>query len=231
MMLILDQDEAKLNQAFDKYPGENTRIILTNTPLSMNLKSQDKIFYLAQVEPIEVIVDQVEVLSVVVEDQLLMPIAVDAKSKQLFKTLCKVARSYAPILINGETGVGKEVVAQYVHNNSLCSNGPFIAINCAALPENMIEAMLFGHERGAFTGAVNAHVGKFEQANNGTLFLDEISELPLSLQGKILRALQEKEIERIGGTKLIKVNARIIRITKKGKYRFMEYIRIALKTA
>lgn len=215
LLLVLDQDEKIVNDILDACSNENSRVILTNIAVKTSLKSHDHVFYLAQSEPVDAIIKQIEALDEVIEAQLLMPVAVDPKSKSLFQMLRKVARSYAPVLINGETGVGKEVIARYVHHHSLCSNGPFIAVNCAALPENMIEAMLFGHEKGAFTGAVTSYAGKFEQAQNGTLLLDEISELPLALQSKILRALQEKEVERIGGKKPVKINARIIAATNR----------------
>lgn len=142
-------------------------------------------------------------------------IAEDPRSKLTLEMAQKAARSNATVLITGETGVGKELLAQYIHHHSTFSDGPFISINCAALPDNMIEAILFGYEKGAFTNAVNAYPGKFEQANNGTLLLDEISEIPLSLQAKLLRVLQEREVERLGGKKIINVNVRIIAATNK----------------
>ena len=119
------------------------------------------------------------------------------------------------VLIEGETGVGKELVARALHNNSPRSDKPLIKVNCAALPENLIESELFGHEKGAFTGADKIHKGRFELADGGTLFLDEIGELPLALQAKLLRALQEGEIERIGSHKTIRVDVRIIAATNR----------------
>lgn len=139
-----------------------------------------------------------------------LPIAEDPHSKAMLEIALKAAKSNATILISGETGVGKELIARYIHENSGFNQGPFVSVNCAALPEHMVEAMLFGYEKGAFTSAVNSYVGKFEQAQNGTLLLDEISEIPLALQAKLLRVLQEREVEKLGGKKTIKINVRII---------------------
>lgn len=142
-------------------------------------------------------------------------IAEDPQSKFILEMARKAAMSQASVLITGETGVGKELLARYIHQNSPMCHGPYVSVNCAALPDNMIESILFGYEKGAFTGAINTYQGKFEQANNGTLLLDEIAELPLGLQAKLLRVLQEFEIERLGGKRLIKVNARIIAATNR----------------
>jgi two-component system, response regulator FlrC len=122
----------------------------------------------------------------------------------------QVAPSDASILITGQSGTGKEVMARYLYQNSKRKSGPFIAVNCAAIPDNLLESELFGHEKGAFTGAVAKRVGKFEEANNGTILLDEISEIDIKLQAKLLRVLQEREVERIGGAKPVKLNIRII---------------------
>jgi DNA-binding NtrC family response regulator len=122
----------------------------------------------------------------------------------------QVAGSDASILITGESGVGKEVMARYVHKKSRRADKPFISVNCAAIPENLLESELFGHEKGAFTGAVARRVGKFEEANGGTLLLDEISEMDARLQAKLLRAIQEREIDRVGGSKPVKVDIRIL---------------------
>jgi two-component system response regulator FlrC len=122
----------------------------------------------------------------------------------------QVAGSEASILITGESGVGKEVMARYLHRKSKRAERPFISVNCAAIPENLLESELFGHEKGAFTGALARRIGKFEEADGGTLLLDEISEMDVRLQAKLLRALQEREIDRVGGSKPVKVNIRII---------------------
>ena len=122
----------------------------------------------------------------------------------------QVAASEASILITGESGAGKEVIARYVHQKSRRAAKPFISVNCAAIPENLLESELFGHEKGAFTGAVARRIGKFEEANGGTLLLDEISEMDARLQAKLLRAIQEREIDRVGGAKPVKVDIRIL---------------------
>ncbi|HEY1612372.1 MAG TPA: sigma-54 dependent transcriptional regulator [Rhizomicrobium sp.] len=122
----------------------------------------------------------------------------------------QIAGSEASILITGESGTGKEVLARYVHRKSSRADKPFISVNCAAIPENLLESELFGHEKGAFTGAIARRVGKFEEANGGTLLLDEISEMDARLQAKLLRAVQEREIDRVGGTKPVKVDIRIV---------------------
>lgn len=126
-----------------------------------------------------------------------------AKSSVDLQALARrVADTDATVLINGESGTGKEVLARFIHRHSPRKDGPFIAINCAAIPESMLEATLFGYEKGAFTGAAQAYAGKFEQANQGTILLDEITEMDISLQAKLLRVLQEREVERLGGRKL-----------------------------
>src|SRR5450432_31330 len=122
----------------------------------------------------------------------------------------QIAGSEASILITGESGTGKEVLARYVHRKSARSDKPFISVNCAAIPENLLESELFGHEKGAFTGAIARRIGKFEEANGGTLLLDEISEMEIRLQAKLLRAIQERVIDRVGGGKPVPVNIRII---------------------
>jgi len=137
-------------------------------------------------------------------------IARDPVMEVVIKLADQIAPSDASILITGESGVGKEVMARYVHTKSRRSNKPFISVNCAAIPENLLESELFGHEKGAFTGAVARRIGKFEEASGGTLLLDEISEMDHRLQAKLLRALQEREIDRVGGGKPVKVDIRVI---------------------
>jgi two-component system response regulator FlrC len=142
-------------------------------------------------------------------------VAVDPRSRELASLAARVAASDATVLISGKSGTGKEIIARYIHRRSNRADQPFVAINCAAIPENMLEATLFGYEKGAFTGAVQAHEGKFEQAQNGTLLLDEISEISLALQAKLLRVLQEREVERLGGRKLISLNVRVLATTNR----------------
>jgi two-component system response regulator FlrC len=137
-------------------------------------------------------------------------VAVDPESKRLVALARKIAENDATVLITGESGTGKEVYARFIRDHSMRATAPFVAINCAAIPENMLEATLFGYEKGAFTGALAAHAGKFEQAQGGTLLLDEISEMDLGLQAKILRVLQEREVERLGSSRTISLDVRLI---------------------
>jgi len=133
--------------------------------------------------------------------------------EKVFDVIRKVADTEAAILITGESGTGKELVARSIHNNSSRRDAPFVAINCAAIPRDLLESELFGHVKGAFTGAIKDKIGKFQAAEGGTLFLDEVGELPLGLQPKLLRALQEKEVEAVGGTKTLKLDVRIVSAT------------------
>ncbi len=133
----------------------------------------------------------------------------------LLSLIKKVSPTDSTVLILGESGTGKELVATSIHENSDRKDKPFIKLNCAAIPEELLESELFGHEKGAFTGATNFKPGKFDMANGGTIFLDEIGDMPLSLQGKILRVLQEQEFYRVGGSRTIKVDVRIIASTNK----------------
>ncbi len=137
-------------------------------------------------------------------------IASDQASRDMFALAQRVAQTDATVLLTGESGVGKEVVARFIHRNSARRNGPFVAINCAAIPDSLLEATLFGYEKGAFTGAQQAQAGKFEQAEGGTLLLDEVTEMPMGLQAKLLRVLQEREVERVGGKKPVPLNIRIV---------------------
>ena len=137
----------------------------------------------------------------------------DAKSQALLAHLQQVAPSDASVLIIGETGTGKELVARHLHNLSARRGGPFVAVNCGAFSENLVEAELFGHEKGAFTGALSSKAGWFEEANGGTLFLDEIGDLPMPIQVKLLRVLQEREVVRLGSRKSIPINVRVLAAT------------------
>lgn len=138
------------------------------------------------------------------------PVAVEPASVQLLALATRVAQSDSTVLITGESGTGKEVLARFLHQQSPRARHPFIAINCAAIPDNMLEATLFGHEKGAFTGAIASAPGKFEMAEGGTILLDEISEMPLGLQAKLLRVLQEREVERVGARKPITLDIRVL---------------------
>jgi two-component system response regulator FlrC len=137
-------------------------------------------------------------------------IASDPSMQKIVKLADQIAPTEATILITGESGTGKEVMSQYIHGKSKRSSGPFIAVNCAAIPENLLESELFGHEKGAFTGATGRRIGKFEEATGGTILLDEITEMDISLQAKLLRVLQEREVTRVGANKPVKVDVRIL---------------------
>ncbi|THF64159.1 sigma-54-dependent transcriptional regulator [Pseudothauera rhizosphaerae] len=137
-------------------------------------------------------------------------VAEDPHTRNLLALAARVAETDATVLLTGESGTGKEVFARYIHHHSERARGPFVAINCAAIPENLLEATLFGYEKGAFTGAQSAQPGKFEQAQDGTILLDEISEMPLGLQAKLLRVLQEREVERVGGKKPVELDIRVL---------------------
>jgi Nif-specific regulatory protein len=158
--------------------------------------------------------------------------------REIFRQIGQVAPSPTSVLIRGETGTGKEIIARAIHNKSGVKEGPFVAVNCAALPESLLESELFGHEKGSFTGAVSQRIGRFEAASGGTLFLDEIGEMPMSAQGRLLRAIQEKEIQRVGGTNIVPVNVRLICATnrdletdvKEGRFREDLYYRINVFT-
>lgn len=173
------------------------------------------------------------VLEAVTEENNAM-IASDPAMKSVTLLADKIAPSEATVLITGESGTGKEVMSRYIHNNSKRSDGQFIAINCAAIPENLLESELFGHEKGAFTGATGRRIGKFEEAHKGTILLDEVSEMHPLLQAKLLRAIQEKEITRVGSNNVVKVDVRILATSnrdledavKKGDFREDLYFRL-----
>jgi two-component system response regulator FlrC len=172
-------------------------------------------------------------LAAVTQDTHTM-IANDPAMQNVLKLADKIAPSEATVLITGESGTGKEVMSQYMHKKSKRGSGPFIAVNCAAIPENLLESELFGHEKGAFTGAAARRIGKFEEAHGGTLLMDEVTEMPIQLQAKLLRALQEREITRVGSNDAIKVDVRILATSnrdleetvKKGQFREDLYFRL-----
>ncbi|MEM7070720.1 MAG: sigma-54 dependent transcriptional regulator [Pseudomonadota bacterium] len=155
-------------------------------------------------------------------------------SEQVIEMAERIAPSDASVLITGNSGTGKEVFAHFIHKQSRRADGPFVALNCAAIPENLLESELFGHEKGAFSGAISRRIGKFEEASGGTLLLDEISEMDFRLQAKLLRALQEREIDRLGGSSPVKIDVRILATSNRqmedyvneGKFREDLYFRL-----
>ncbi len=163
-------------------------------------------------------------------------IAEDPATRSLLELAARVAAAEATVLLCGESGTGKEVFARYIHRHSIRAGGPFVAINCAAIPENMLEAVLFGHEKGAFTGAHTARTGKFEQAQGGTILLDEVSEMDLGLQAKLLRVLQERELERVGSERTVELDVRVLATTnrdlhecvREGQFREDLYYRLSV---
>ncbi len=158
------------------------------------------------------------------------------KMREMFARLEKLAKSDTTVLVTGETGVGKELVAEALHDHSPREKGPFVVLDCGSIPPNLIESELFGHERGAFTGATNSYAGAFERAHGGTVFLDEIGELPLGMQPKLLRVLERKEVRRVGGTKTLEVDLRVVAATNRdlgvevnrGRFREDLYYRLAV---
>ncbi len=213
-----------LEHVISKYPGLNFLMITAYGSIAnaVDAMRQGAVDYLVKPFEPEKLVDLVErycsVSAGVKTDE---PIVASEKSRQAFGLAKRVAATDSTVLIGGESGSGKEVIAKYIHQNSLRADKPFVAINCAAIPETMLEATLFGHEKGAFTGAHASAPGKFEQANGGTLLLDEISEMAIDLQSKLLRVLQEQEVERVGGRKVIKLDVRVIATTNRN---MKEYI-------
>lgn len=171
--------------------------------------------YLTKPFAADVLVDMVNRYLPAAQDEDAGMVAEDRRSRELLSVANRVAGTDATVMIAGESGTGKEVLARHIHDRSQRAKGPFVAINCAAIPENMLEAMLFGYEKGAFTGAYQSHAGKFEQAQGGTLLLDEISEMDLALQAKLLRVLQEREVERLGGRNVISLDVRVIATTNR----------------
>lgn len=182
------------------------------------------------------LVDKVAALIAPLPQVAVERVVADDAMKKLYALAGKVAKTNVTMLLEGESGVGKEILARYIHKNSHYHAGPFEAINCAAIPENMLEAMLFGYEKGAFTGAIQSAPGKFESAQGGTLLLDEISEMDIALQAKLLRVLQEKEVERLGSQRKIALNVRILATTnrklkdyvREGRFREDLYFRLSV---
>src|SRR5436190_748571 len=158
--------------------------------------------------------------------------------REVYKAIGRVAAQNVPVLITGESGTGKELIARAIYQHGPRAKAPFLALNCAAIPEQLLESELFGHEKGAFTGADRRRIGKFEQVSGGTLFLDEIGDMPLALQGKILRGLQEQAVERVGGTEAVRADVRLIAATHRdlkawsdeGRFRPDLYYRLSVFT-
>lgn len=214
-----------LHEVQRRYPGLPTMLITAYGQISHAVSAMQSgaIDYLVKPFEPSVLVDAVtRVVGGGRQKSGDQPVAEDPISKRMFQLAAKVAISDSTVMISGQSGTGKEVLARYIHQQSPRADRPFIAINCAAIPENMLEAILFGHEKGAFTGAVASSPGKFEQANGGTILLDEISEMDLSLQSKLLRVLQEREVERVGGRKTIALDVRVIATTNRD---LSEYVR------
>lgn len=190
--------------------------------------------YMAKPFASEVLLNMVGRYAPVKQVEKHSPVVADDKSIELLKLAAKVASSEASVMITGPSGAGKEVMARYIHDQSARAEHDFVAINCAAIPDNMLEATLFGYEKGAFTGAIQACPGKFEQAQHGTILLDEITEMDLNLQAKLLRVLQEREVERLGSRKTIKLDVRVLATSnrdlmeavREGKFREDLYYRL-----
>lgn len=201
-----------LRSIHDKYPQMPVLLMTAyaNIDGAVRAMRDGAIDYLAKPFAPEVLINQVSRYVPVKRITRREPIWADPSTGELLQLAAKVAASDATVMITGPSGSGKEVLSRYVHDNSPRASGPFVAINCAAIPDTMLESTLFGYEKGAFTGAVQACPGKFEQAQGGTILLDEITEMDLSLQSKLLRVLQEKEVERLGGRKTISLDVRVI---------------------
>lgn len=197
-----------LNNAIEKH-----NIVKQNVELTANLSKQN-----AELKQLKQKLEQENIYlkeEIKIDKNFEHIITNNDNLKAILHNIKQVADSNASVLISGETGTGKELIARAVHNLSPRQNEPFIFVNCAAIPESLFESELFGHEKGAFTGATNQRKGKFEFADGGTIFLDEVGEIPLHLQSKLLRVLQESELERIGGSKTIKLNIRVISATNR----------------
>lgn len=213
-MPVMDGYEL-LAQVTQKYPGLPLVLMTAYGSVSQAVEAmrQGAMDYLVKPFEPELLVSIIQPLLASVPSQAAIvsgPVVEDPRSQELLKLASRVAKSDASVMIGGESGTGKEVLARFVHSESERASKPFIAINCAAIPENLLEATLFGYEKGAFTGATTSSPGKFEQADGGTLLLDEVSEMPMELQAKLLRVLQEQEVERLGSRKTLKLDVRVL---------------------
>jgi two-component system response regulator FlrC len=215
-MDVMDGDEL-LTQVRNRYPSIPFLMMTAHASIERAVSAirDGAVDYLQKPFEATALVSAVERMTIGSKLDSGAMIAEDPATKSILEVARRVAPSDASIMISGESGTGKEVLAKTIHELSDCSDGPFVALNCAAIPENMLEAILFGYEKGAFTGAQVAREGKFEQANGGTLLLDEISEMALELQSKLLRVLQEQEVERLGGKSVIPLNVRVLATTNR----------------
>ena len=203
----------ELLQRIKKAGGKTPVILMTayaSVEQAVEAMRYGAVDYLVKPFEAEVLVNMIERYVGYAEQTPSNIVACDKSSRNLLTLAKKIANNDVTVMITGESGVGKEVIARYIHDNSPRKDKAFVAINCAAIPENMLEATLFGYEKGAYTGAYKASPGKFELANGGTLLLDEISEMDIGLQAKLLRVLQEKEVERLGGSTIIDLDVRVI---------------------
>jgi two-component system response regulator FlrC len=201
-----------MNNIHEKYPQLPVLLMTAYANINGAVKAMrdGAIDYLSKPFAPEVLLNQVSRYVPVSKSVGGEPVYADPSTKELLALAAKVASSDATVMVTGPSGSGKEVLSRYIHDKSNRAAGPFVAINCAAIPDSMLESTLFGYEKGAFTGAVQACPGKFEQAQGGTILLDEITEMDLSLQAKLLRVLQEKEVERLGSRKTIALDVRVI---------------------
>jgi two-component system response regulator FlrC len=215
-MDVMDGDEL-LTQVRNRYPSIPFLMMTAHASIERAVSAirDGAVDYLQKPFEAAALVSAVERMTIGSKLDSGMMIAEDPATKSILDVARRVAPSDASIMISGESGTGKEVLAKTIHEFSNRADGPFVALNCAAIPENMLEAILFGYEKGAFTGAQVAREGKFEQANGGTLLLDEISEMALELQSKLLRVLQEQEVERLGGKSVIPLNVRVLATTNR----------------
>ena len=215
-MDVMDGDEL-LTQVRNRYPSIPFLMMTAHASIERAVSAirDGAVDYLQKPFEAAALVSAVERMTIGSKLDSGAMIAEDPSTKSILEVARRVAPSDASIMISGESGTGKEVLAKTIHELSDRSDGPFVALNCAAIPENMLEAILFGYDKGAFTGAQVAREGKFEQANGGTLLLDEISEMALELQSKLLRVLQEQEVERLGGKSVIPLNVRVLATTNR----------------
>ena len=228
-----------LEQMAQLHPGTMVVIMtaygtIENAVKAMKLGAVDYLLKPFNPEDIELLIEKLDGRSALIQENIYLKrelssrydfsgiIGVNPSIREVFENIKKIANTRSTVLIWGESGTGKELAAMAIHNWSVRKNKPFIKVNCAALPESLLESELFGHEKGAFTGAVEKRLGRFELADKGTILLDEISEMPLKLQTKLLRVLQEREFERVGGVKTIKIDVRVICITNKNLHELVK---------